>query len=683
MRQTVLLIFITLNCVCAFCEGLDDVRAKVRAEYISTETDAASAAQWVREIREDGTWTDIDYTDRSRALWDLEKHLDRIVAISLAYKHSDDGSDARSLDAALRGLQHWFDGGYSNDNWWYAKIGMPRRILALAYILDDNLSGQLRESVSRALGVIDSDDYPARPGGDRIQVISNHAKVLLWRRDYNGVAGLLKKLESEARVAPYEEVMYDAAGGAAVRNAHFPAGRGVQADMSFHHRGDRVDTTTSYGMELPEFFAYWAKLLMDTDCRLDGGSIRFVIDYYLDGVCRHLVKGRYFEPSIVNRELSRPGILAVNPGIASGLLSVCDGYRASELSRFVAVQEGRERYEASYAGYFWQSEYFVFSRPGFQTAVRLHSVRNANQEAAHNSEGLRSHFRGDGACMLSVSGEEYAEIAPVYDFRMIPGATTPLIPYEPLSGWGPVNILNPPTRFAGAVCDSLYGAVAMDFLSPRSDLHGKKAWFFFDDSYLCLGCAIGASAADEIVTTVEQCRLSGEVRNEGSWYFHGGNGYHIIEGKATAAAGNRTGTWRNCVDDVAYAGDSLTAGIFSLAISHGPAPENAAYAYSVVPGASCPVASSYRILRNDKDAQAVESSDGAVIYMVFYAPGEIATSNGIYAADRPCMVMVREGMLSVSDPARASDQLRITTPQGVVQCMLPTNLLAGSTVSLI
>ena len=246
--------------------------------------------------------------------------------------------------------------------------------------------------------------------------------------------------------------MYDATGGPAVRNTYMPAGRGVQADMTFHHRGDRVNSTLTYGMELPQFFSYWAALLRDTECRFDSTGVNFVIDYYLDAVCRHLVAGRYAEPSIMNREIARPGEGVITPRLAEKLLSVSDGYRSGELRHFADVQAGKATHQASYAHHFWQSDYFVFSRPEFQTAVRIHSERNANSEAAHNSEGIRNHFRGDGACMLSVTGREYADMAPVMDFRMIPGATTPMIPYEPLEAWGSVHILDNPTSVRVPIC---------------------------------------------------------------------------------------------------------------------------------------------------------------------------------------------------------------------------------------
>lgn len=680
MKRLILSLFVILNCLSSSA-SLEEVRSAIRNEYLSS-TPSPQTAVWAKSLNRNGQWRDIDYTDRSRALWQLERHLDRLIDMALAYEQAPD-KNKKTYQAIVRGLGNWFDNGYRNSNWWYTKIGIPRRMLSLAYILDSDLPPALHDSIANAISIIDSDDFPARPGGDRIQVLSNHAKVLVWKRDFAGATALFRKIEEEARIAPFEEIMYDAAGGPAGRNTYMPAGRGVQADMTFHHRGDRINSTLSYGMELPEFFSYWAALLRNTDCRFDARRTHFVIDYYLDAVCRHLVAGRYAEPSIMNRELARPGEGIFSPHLANQLLSISDGYRADELQHFADVQAGKAIHSASYAHHFWQSDYFVFSRPNFQTAVRIHSMRNANSEAAHNSEGLRNHFRGDGACMLSVTGREYADMAPLTDFRMIPGTTTPMIAYEPLSAWGSVHILDNPTRFAGAVCDSLYGAVAFDFISPRSDLRARKAWFFFDNEYLCLGSAVCASGSDSIVTTVEQCLSpSATLQHSGDWFFHAGSGYHIIDGNAEGSVTHRRGTWRNCVDHVDYIDDPMEADVFSLAIHHGIAPRNATYAYAVVPGTDRPAAHGFRILANTPEVQAVANTDGSIVYIVFYEKGEIDTPAGRYGAQQPCMMMLRNGKLRVADPARRYYLLKIATPQGDKEIQIPTNSLAGTSVEV-
>ncbi|MDE6160811.1 MAG: hypothetical protein K2F77_04050, partial [Muribaculaceae bacterium] len=233
--------------------------------------------------------------------------------------------------------------------------------------------------------------------------------------------------------------------------------------------------------------------------------------------------------------------------------------------------------------------------------------------------------------------------------------------------------------------DSLYGAVGFDFTSPRpGSLRARKSWFFFDNEYLCLGSGISAESPDSIVTTIEQCLSPSGVMSThgGGWYFHSGSAYHVIEGKPVASIDRRSGTWRNCVDNVEYVDERTDADVFSLSIGHGVRPADARYAYAVVPGATEPVAHKFHILAHANDIHAVASDDGSIIYMVFYAPGEVDTPAGRFGAEQPCMLMLRDGRLLAADPTRDSYLLKLTTPSGQREVLVPTGLLGGTPVEV-
>lgn len=150
----------------------------------------------------------------------------------------------------------------------------------------------------------------------------------------------------------------------------------------------------------------------------------------------------------------------------------------------------------------------MFQRPDFYTSVRMYSTRNANMEEPYNGEGLMNHFRGDGTNYLSVRGDEYKRLTPVYDWMKIPGATIVQLDKMPgeneIQKWGL-------TDYVGAVTDGTYGAVGLDFKSPHTGLAAKKVWFFFDKTYVCLGTNISSRMKNQVLTTVNQCLLNGEV----------------------------------------------------------------------------------------------------------------------------------------------------------------------------
>lgn len=673
IRQFLLSLSLFCGALCLHASTMDSLRAVVCHDYVALPVDD-HAGGWVKTLRPDGSWPDIDYADQSRSFWQLEKHLDRISAIALYARQCGKAKEqTRARQAAVAALRYWFAGGFTNPNWWYQKIGMPRRLLAIAYQLDDSLPADLRPLMAKALAAIDSDDYPARPGGDRIQVISNHAKALLWQGDETSTVRLFAKLEAEAQFGQLEETMYDAAGGLEVRNGHRPAGRGFQRDRTFHHRGDRVDCTLTYGMEVPEFFSQWALMLRRTPWRFSDEHVRFIIDYVLDAVRWHLVGDTYAEPSALNRELARPNHTEFHhAAIVDRLLTLCDGYRRDELLAF-------QRADTHPVGcrYFWQSGYFVFKSEGYETAVRMHSERNANQEYPHNSEAIRNHFRGDGACHLSVSGREYDAIWPVFDFSRVPGTTSPLLSEMP--PMNEVQLRRSPMTFAGGVTDGTLGACAMDFKTYRNDLRARKSWFFFPEGYLCLGSGISSSLPDTIVTTVEQSLLPRHGR------------YTVIDGgRLIESEGTRHGAWSHVVRGAEH--ETLTASrdVYALSIDHGVRPVDASYAYAVAPLSTPADARWYEIVHHDNVVHAVRSTDETVLFCVFFEPGSVTTSTDVITVGEPCILMLRDGRRYIMDPTHGEYQLHVSiTPRdeyaaqgdrSPIAVRIPTWQYAGTTV---
>ncbi|WP_455584844.1 polysaccharide lyase family 8 super-sandwich domain-containing protein [Bacteroides sp.] len=702
-KKGLLLMSWLLTVVCNFtlASDLDSIRNAVRQELLNQEKEEFDVAKLMRTQSHDGSWKDINYVDTSNIGWQHDLHMERLCAMALAYsKPSSVFLKKRELLEHIQlGLRFWLKHDFICANWWFNKIKVPAQMLTIGYLLDEDLDGELRKGVTRIIDRIDVDDYPARPGGDRIQVASNHAKAVLFERDEEEVARLFRIIENEAQIAPMEEVMYDAAGGLGVRNRHRPAGRGLQPDLSFHHRGDRVNSTLTYGMELPEYYTYWAAILQNTRYHFTTEHTRLVVDYYLDGVCRHLVCWNRKEPGAVNREISRENEMVVSTKLVQALLKICEGYRENELQHV---------YEASMAGapmessvkFFWCSEYFTFHRPHFATGVRMHSVRNMNMEYPHNGEGIKNHFRGDGACYLTVDGTEYQQTQPVYDFRKIPGTTTPL--WKEFPGENAIQ-REGLSRFVGGIDDKEYGAAAFDFLSTHTDLRAKKSWFFFDEGYVCLGTGIFSSTSDTIVTTLEQCALNGAVTmevdgtkrvlaeggyrvNAPRWVLHKGVGYVFLDScDIHLSARAERGSWTNCMRTNRPGFDKeVVKKMFSLTINHGKAPQNGSYAYAVLPASTVESLSVgkmfFKILKNTPEMQAVEHADRSLAYVVFYKPGRIDLGDrGVLEVDNACMVMLREGKVYVSDPTRQLHVIHISLSGRAIEVPLPTWQRAGIT----
>lgn len=187
----------------------------------------------------------------------------------------------------------------------------------------------------------------------------------------------------------------------------------MQIDYSFHHLVDRVNTTYSYGGSYASVFAEWAAYVSDTEYAFTQDKIKQLIDYYLDGICKHAVYGVYPEKGAMNRGISRKErFFPLSTETPAQLMTASD-YRRDELETLIRLRKGKAEPEASFSRFYWQSEHFVCQRPDFFTSVRMYSVRNHNMEQPYNSEGLLNHYKGDGANFLSIKGDEYLNIWPV------------------------------------------------------------------------------------------------------------------------------------------------------------------------------------------------------------------------------------------------------------------------------
>lgn len=301
-------------------------------------------------------------------------------------------------------------------------------------------------------------------------------------------------------------------------------------------------------------------------------------------------------------------------------------------------------------------------------------------EFPHNMESLKHHHYADGANFVSVTGKEYDDIFPVWDWQKIPGTTVvqrPVMPYYT------EIVKQGKTGFVGAVTDGSYGASTFDFESPLDPLKARKAWFFFDKEYVCLGAGITSSAEYPVTTSLNQCLLKDEVvvkcgnkrstQEQGEhqlgkvkWVLHEGIAY-VFPTPTDVCLNNKpyTGYWHDIVSTTRKINsDKETRELFSLWIDHGIQPVDASYAYIVAPGSNPSVndpdsiASRVKILANTAKIQAVQHIGLNITQIVFYDQGTLQLSNGLtLTASNPGIVMLKgssQGIeeITVADPGR-------------------------------
>jgi chondroitin AC lyase len=663
MKKQKLLIFMLFLCFVKPGTGtpasFDTIKSRVIEAIMNHPVDDAKISKLLVTLQPDGTWPDIDYTDVSREGFDNRRHHANLVEMARAYKTKTSKffNDKKVKSAIELALKHWVEKDYICENWHPNQIGTPTNLVYLMLLMGDELPADLVGKAQPIIGRANLNASGARPSGDRIKIAGILAKNLLFLGDKKQFDEVIKVIEGEIK---------------------FNTGqRGMQHDYSFHHREDRVNNTLSYGLGYADAFAEWAAYVAGTEYTFSEVKIDQLIDYYLDGICKQMVYGKYEDTGTKNRDISRADDENAMGTSTPEKLIKTSNYRKKELEDIIRIRKGEVKANFSFDKFFWQTEHYVHQRPGYFTSVRMHSTRNQNMEVPYNSEGLKNHHRGDGTNYISVRGDEYLNTAPVCDWQKIPGATIVQKPALP----SPDEIQKPGlTDFVGAVTDGMYGAVGYDFKSPHDPVSAKKGWFFFDNEYVCLGAGISCTENLSVATTLNQCLLRGDVtvgaENKKSvvanddrelkdvdWIYHDGIGYVFPEPAAVNLKNNTaTGSWWDINKQYDSPKDEVKLDVFKLWFNHGNRPSASTYQYIVVPATSVEKLeqklseTNIEILANTRELQAVKHKVLQICQAVFYKAGEIQVSEKLkLVCDNPGIVMIKMNgekvtEISVADP---------------------------------
>ena len=390
---------------------LETVRQRVVGALLVAPVDTQRVSGLQNTLGEDGRWPDLNYQDTSRTGFEHGTHLKRMVDLALAFrKTSSPMRNDPMLGAAIgRAFTDWLHHDYLSENWWWNQIGTPDRLVNFLLIMDEAVSAEEQEEVDPIVSRANLNAWGARPGGDLIKIAGILGRYGLYLRDTTTINRAVNAMAGEIQLAVDRGTPDDL--------------RGLQTDMSFQHRHDRVTSVLSYGLGYAGAFADWAEMLAGTRYQFPDSALHLLTDYYLDGIARSAAYGSYPDPGAKNRSLSRRGSLKPYGPTLPRQLAYASTYRRQELTELAETREQQTKTGGVSDRYYYNSTYHAHQRPRYFTSVRMYADRNHNMEVPYNEEGLKNHYLGDGANWLTVDGAEYLDIFPVLDFRKIPGTT--------------------------------------------------------------------------------------------------------------------------------------------------------------------------------------------------------------------------------------------------------------------
>jgi chondroitin AC lyase len=691
----------------ALATDLQTVSQRVIAQDLSSIASATTIEGYESSLQSNGSWSDINYADTSATNWSPDTHVTRLLAMAQAYSSSSSSLyDNATLKAdILKAYDYWIATNPQSSNWWYNQIGSLQPLGSTMVLMQSSLSSSELTSGESFLG-------RAVPSSNTGQ---NRVDLSIVQID-QGIVEASPTIVSSA----FSSI------GSTI--AIIPAA-GIQTDNSYQFHGPQL-YVGGYGELFAADALNEASIAAGTSYAITSAQEQLMVNYLLDGV-QWFVRGQALDLTSSGRGDSRAGISTAGTSYVSAINSALalGTYRQSELQSFLARQKSAQSSGVfdpaqSLSGNrnFFDSDIMVQQRPAYYSSVKVSSTRTSQTESG-NGEGLTNLYMSDGVNQIMVTGQEYNNIEPVWNWRRLPGTTVEqdTRSLKPTSDWGVLGT----STFAGGVSDGTYGAEAFNY--NRYDVAAKKSWFMFDNEEVALGAAINAPKATyEVDTTINQCLLQSAVTYETTasstpvtmntgtvtpaglkWVIQNGVGYLFASpvSNATIQAISQTGSWQEI--NSTQSATPVTKNVFTLYIDHGTAVNNASYSYIVVPGMTAASMDAYaaanpiQIIRNDANVQAVRQSSLGVTQAAFYAADSFSIATGqTVAASTPSTVMLEQQpdslKISASTPAAKQITLQLTLTgvhisssgstwldamgTGIASLNLPGGSLAGSTV---
>ena len=303
---------------------IEIIRKRVIDDLLEPAVRVNEIKELVKTIQPDGSWPGINYKDVSRTGFQHSRHLENMLALARAYKKpgTELYGDPEVKKTVSSALDFWIEHDFICDNWWWNEMGTPNLMINTLLVLDTDLTEKQKKEGARIANRANLQASGARPGGDLIQIDGMLGKQALFLRNEDTLQRVIDVMASEIKIAN---------------------GRGLQPDMSFHHRVDNVISTLTYGTGYANAFAYWAVKIAGTKFSLPEDAMKLLIDYYLDGICQSMAYGMYPDPGAMNRDISRRASLNPSgPGLPENLRKA-SSYRSEELDAIIKSRKGEKR----------------------------------------------------------------------------------------------------------------------------------------------------------------------------------------------------------------------------------------------------------------------------------------------------------------------------------------------------
>ncbi len=490
---------------------------------------------------EDGTWPDIDYKTVGRSRWPIREHVSRLVEMGSAKR------SARVEQAFHRGLAFWLKGDFRNPNWWWNEIGIPLELGAAGLLMDDCLTDDERAGIVRIMGR----SKIGMTGQNRVWL----AECVLMR-------ALIEGNSADARAA--RDAIADEISVSRTEE-------GIQSDWSYHQHGNMAQFG-NYGASYITTLPRLAAVFTGTDWSL--GDERYeILEHLIDRGFRPTVWRGSMDVGSIGRQLVEDAGRKKGESLIVGARWLARSGReeSARIYRDCLADLRGERAEVPRTGLTWfpKSAMGMYRTSGWMAAVNCETKSVKGTEVVNGDNALGAHL-ADGALFSYVTGDEYKDVFPVWNWRHIPGITS----YD-------VDGVNWKSRNKSEVAERI-SENAVRFVLDRDGLHAETVWTFSEDGVNVSVTGVTSASDRPVVTTVEQsiAQANASWRREGDGIIAvNGSIVYELPQNAVVRVETRHGSWRRHMRD--YSDADCSKRVFEIIVPHGVSPSASSCSWKV------------------------------------------------------------------------------------------------------
>ncbi|MBB5439684.1 hypothetical protein HDC92_003380 [Pedobacter sp. AK017] len=639
---------------------MDTVAGRLISQYSKQEKQDLTF--FLTTMLPNGQWPGVNYTGDNwprHTLW-----LNRLAQAyrnpsNVLYNHPD--VPAKFMLA----MRHFINANYVSSNWHDNEIRSPNNVVSALLLMRGAIPND--SLMTYAATVVDQTDNSDHRGANRSWVSTTMIRKGLVMDSYKTVTKGYQSMVNGLNIA------------------NMSITEGIRMDSSFHQHRTQIQTG-SYGMIFVDDEVKYLNIAAGTSFNsiyttTYKNNLRGVI---LGGL-RNLSYRNTLDFGIIGRSVS--GANSLLNKISAGLLdtqAVNDPVNNASYQSWKAHLAGAA-FPFSRAKHFWLSDMVVSRGANFYMSAKITSSRNTGTEAIKgtNLKGWNLPF---GATNILVTGNEYDNIFPSWNWSRIPGTTSEMSEAAASTTFGTVEgYVTASNVYGGGLSVNEVGIIAFQQDNKRG-VTANKAYFLLENMMVCVGNSITASKSNEIVTTINQTKLDGAItiRDDGStytfsgdslttnklnWVNHGQVGYLFPNGGYFSLTNkSQTGTWASLGGGTG----SVTNQMFNLYVRHSPTPTNRTYYYIVAPNKSAGdmttlyASHGFELASNTSTVQAIYHNGTNKQYAaVFYGAGQVTMPDGlVIKSDKKAIVQVKKYStnyrISVSDPEYTGSNITIT-----------------------